>query len=277
LAVNGELSQLICLATYGTNWLRRVDSSAEPPDFAANTTFKYVNSAEFTGVGGRIDTSPAAWLRDIRARSFDRLWLVLPDVAPVRSRWPYLQPHLEVAFANGGHWFALATGKGPTEAWRASWSVIEPRPADDRIWAIRYEGTAAPKLRPQQPAIADARSALDAALAGARAFAQQANLPEWSARFTEAMETDDDRPPYQPDLMDPSFPDEARRLVAKASRSWVFGGMGSWNDVGFKNDEQRAAHANVSSRLFDALMTACVAAVNCPRPDSSPKMGRPWP
>jgi hypothetical protein len=265
--VNGELSQLICLATYGTNWLRTVNGDAEPPDFAANTTFRYVHAMEFTGGRDRAYTDPTVWLRGLRSRGYRRLWLALPDVAPVRNRWPYLQPHLEVAFANGGHWFALATGNGPTEAWRATWSVIEPRPADNRIWAIRYEAKTAPELRPQQPGIADARSALDAALAGARAFAQQANLPEWSAQFTEAMETDDDRPPYQPDLMDPTFPAEARHLVAKASRSWVFGGMGSWNDVGFEDEERRAAHADVSSRLFDALMTACLAAVNCPLPD----------
>lgn len=261
--MNGELSQLICLATYGTAWLRNGASTEPPPILSTNSTFKFVNSTQFTRDGAD-SSDPATWLRSLRSRGVRRLWLAQPDVPPVRSRWPYLQPHLEVAFANGGHWFALATGEAPSEAWHANWSVIEPRPADNRIWQVRYEASDAANLGPQRTDLANARSALDAALTNARAFAQQAELPEWSAEFTEAIEIDDDRPPYEPDLMDPTFPAEARHLIAKASRSWVFGGMGSWNDVGFEDQTQRAAHADVSSRLFDAVMSACLAAVNCP-------------
>ena len=265
--MNGELSQLICLATYGTSWLRRSMDAAEPPDLSANTTFKYVRSAEFSRGGVQTDAGPSAWLSSLRERGCRRLWLAQPEVPRTRGRWPYLEPHLEVAFANGGHWFVLATGVGPAEAWRANWSVIEPRPADDRIWAIRYEGDAAEDAMPHQPALVDARSGLDAVLADARAFANRAELPEWAAEFTEAIETDDDRPPYQPDLMDRAFPEKARRLMAKAARSWVFGGMGSWNDIGFPDEERRAQHAEVSRNLFAAVLQACLAAVNCPFAD----------
>ena len=259
----------MAIASHGSAWLRSPDGAAVP-QLSTNSTFRYVANVEFSSEPRADGVDLVRWLTSLRARGYRRLWLAQPAVPPVRNRWPYLEPHMEVAFANGGHWFALATGGSPTEAWRASWTVIEPRPADNRIWAVRYEGTPATDLAPQQLPLADARSALDATLAGARDFAKEAGLPEWAATLTEALETDNDRPPFQPDLMSPDFPDDSRRLIAKASRAWVFGGMGSWNDLGFESDATRAEHAEVSRLLFATLLQACVAAVNCPLPDRSP-------
>jgi hypothetical protein len=263
VGVNGELGQLVCLATYGTLWLGG-DRSGRPPDLTDNSTFRFVQSAEFDG--GR---DVAAWYDSLLSRGVRRLWLGQPAVPPVRSRWPYLEPYLEVGFANGGHWFLLITGDGPAEAWHATWSVVEPRPADTRIWAVKYTASAATDAAPRQPDLAAARAALDAALSAAREFARRVELPEWAEQFGEAIETEDDRPPYLPDMMAADFPDDARRLIAKASKAWVFGGMGSWNDLGFDNEAKRAEHADVSRLLFVTLLQACVAAVNCPLPDRS--------
>jgi hypothetical protein len=265
--VNGELAQLICLASYGSGWFN--DGGTGPaPDLTGNSTFKYVRSTEFSRAGREAILGTQAWFGELRERGIQRVWLAQPDVLPVRSRWPYLEPHLEVAFANGGHWFLLATGPAPAEVWRASWSVIEPRPADNRIWLVRYAGTLAEEEAPHQLELARAAAALDAALTDAREFARRAGEPDWANQFTDAIETDDDRPSYQPDLMDPAFPGEARRLIAKASRAWVFGGMGSWNDLGFADDAIRAEHADISRLLFATLMQACLAAVNCELPQN---------
>jgi hypothetical protein len=272
--MNGELAQLICLATYGTTWLRlsSVTDPAQPADLIRNTTFKYVRSTEFAPESGATLADPSAWLHDLRARGYWRLWLALPEVVPVRARWPYLEPHLEAGFANGGHWYVLATGSQPTEEWGATWRVIEPRPADDRIWTVTYAGTLADGDTPLQPDLAQAGSALDRALTDARNLARRLDEAEWATQFDEAISATDERPPYQPDLIDPTYPDDARRLIAKASRAWVFGGMGSWNDLGFEDPARRAEHAEVSRLLFATLLQACIAAVNCPLPDQSPKM-----
>jgi hypothetical protein len=267
--MNGELAQIVCLATYGTKWLSN-SADTDPPDLSGNSTFKFVNSMEFTNASGRTVSGPSAWLRDVRSRGYRRLWLAVPEVVPVRARWPYLEPHLEVGFANGGHWYVLATGARQTEEWGATWSVIEPRPSDNRIWKVSYKGTLAGGAAPMQPDVGQANSALDRALTDARDFARRIDGADWAGQFDQAISLTDDRPPYQPDLMDPNFPDAARRLIAKASRAWVFGGMGSWNDLAFHNEAQRAEHAEVSRLLFATLLQACVAAVNCPLPDRSP-------
>jgi hypothetical protein len=268
--MNGELSQLICLASYGTTWLRE-PAAAEPPDLTRNSTFKYVHSTEFARNSDPVLANPSTWLNELSLRGYRRLWLAIPEVVPIRARWPYLEPHLEVGFANGGHWYVLATGSRQTDEWAATWSVIEPRPSDKRIWKVRYAGTLADGAPTLRPDVGQANSALDRALTDARDFARRIGEANWATHFDEAISLTDDRPPYQPDLMDPSFPGTARRLISKASRAWVFGGMGSWNDLGFENEAKRAEHAEVSRLLFATLLQACVAAVNCPLPDRSPR------
>ena len=54
---------------------------------------------------------------------------------------------------------------------------------------------------------------------------------------------------------------EARQLLATASHAWVFGGMGSWNDVALTDDER---YKPVTAELFEAVLEAVVAATNAP-------------
>ena len=58
----------------------------------------------------------------------------------------------------------------------------------------------------------------------------------------------------------------AHRLLAMASSAWAFGGMGSWNDLGFATTEANDEYEAVSRDLYAAIMDAVVAAVNAPLP-----------
>ena len=49
-------------------------------------------------------------------------------------------------------------------------------------------------------------------------------------------------------------------MIAMASRAWVFGGMGSWNDVWVKGDTER--YGRLTRRLYDSVLTALLAGVN---------------
>jgi hypothetical protein len=57
-------------------------------------------------------------------------------------------------------------------------------------------------------------------------------------------------------------PDSAKRLLAEALEAWVFGGMGSWNDVVLTGDTDRAKYDKLTSSLYAAVIDACVAAAN---------------
>jgi hypothetical protein len=53
----------------------------------------------------------------------------------------------------------------------------------------------------------------------------------------------------------------ARSLLKASMRAWVFGGMGSWNDMGFEKSLQ-TEYENVSEGLFAILHEAIEAAVS---------------
>ena len=67
---------------------------------------------------------------------------------------------------------------------------------------------------------------------------------------------------YHSDLAPSSdLPLEARQLLGAAQLAWVFGGMGSWNDLGFEGPDQQDSN-QLSDRLFALLNEAICCAVN---------------
>lgn len=57
------------------------------------------------------------------------------------------------------------------------------------------------------------------------------------------------------------LPLEAIQLLSAAQSSWVFGGMGSWNDLGFEGEDQ-ATYESLSEELYGTVNRAIVAATN---------------
>jgi hypothetical protein len=53
----------------------------------------------------------------------------------------------------------------------------------------------------------------------------------------------------------------AARLLACCQAAWVFGGMGSWNDLGFDGEEDKK-YRDLSDRLFDLVNRSICVAVN---------------
>jgi hypothetical protein len=53
---------------------------------------------------------------------------------------------------------------------------------------------------------------------------------------------------------------ESRVLIKMAGRAWVFGGMGSWNDLGFNDPVARTRYETVSENPYRSVLTAIVAA-----------------
>jgi hypothetical protein len=47
-----------------------------------------------------------------------------------------------------------------------------------------------------------------------------------------------------------------------ASQAWVFGGMGSWNDLGFPDAADNDRYRAVTAGLYDAVLGAIAAAAN---------------
>jgi hypothetical protein len=164
-------------------------------------------------------------------------------------------------FANAGRWGVAATGRQQPEMWRASWAVGDRSASEHRIWSVHYQGAYLDQVVPQRPGSRCAQERLAEALEAAREFAARQNLGTWPGWFERALASGRDIP-YHPDMLPPAYTSEAHHLAAMAAQAWVFGGMGSWNDLGFKDRAVEAEYEEVSMKLYAAVLLALLASVN---------------
>jgi hypothetical protein len=268
--VNPELAQLIALAAHGTAWLRSSVQSLPPELDAKNSAFKNVRVRFELRSAVHTDpltaTTVAEWLQQLRARDVDRIML-----APVGANEPDgedqpLAPHLTVAFAGGTQWRFLVTSALSVELWTARWrnrrSVLE-----GTYWSeALFESSAhSERVAPRYLDVVAATSRLNASLREAADFARTRDLKPWAEQFEHALKRGTETKPTLPsyrDALPVDHPGSAKRLLAQALEAWVFGGMGSWNDVLITGDTDRAKYDKLTSSLYAAVIDACAAAAN---------------
>ena len=258
-SVNGELAQYFALAAHGSAWLHGAKTTSMSAELErSNSTFQFVGAVNFAGVGG-----VSGWLAGLSAQGVERIWLAVPDLRSAGEDG--LALHQRAAFAGGLAAGLLTTGASGNDLWRASWEAGDRDAPDRRIWKVDYHRVRV-AVGPQHPQVDDAAATLDAALAHAEEFASRAELEPWGAIFARARRQWSDpaaKAPYHQDLFpDHCYSQASRRLASMAQAAWVFGGMGSWNDLGFPESKIHSQYEQVSRDLFAAVMLACVASAN---------------
>lgn len=232
--MNGEIAQLVALVAHGNAFL--ADGAGPAPElFPAHTTFRFVADLHFSD----IEASTAGWFARLRDRGARRLWLIGPT---------------------------KIAAEGRREVWVPVWRVKDAHAPDQRVWSVTYRRTWSLRRPAPGTPVVDAARGLERALVAAEDFARtDSYLTMFADSFVEARDSlaaFDPEIPYHPDLVPPSWDVRARQLLAAAARAWVFGGMGSWNDVYFEYDSTGKTYAAVSDELYSALTTAIAAAAN---------------
>ena len=122
--------------------------------------------------------------------------------------------------------------------------------------------------------IREATQTLREVLTVARAFAaiNLAGFVDFFDHALAAIDGQEPAPSFYDDLLPTSYPPSAQLLIAACAHAWVFGGMGSWNDVGFSDEALNRQHSDLSRRLWQAVTSAVVAAVNVDLEGQSPGM-----
>jgi hypothetical protein len=264
--MNGEIAQLAALAAHAKVALA-LGLDAEPLTMAGSS-FRFVHAVRFEEKHGILGfarmkvvaESPQSWcthLRDTGVRSVAlQVWSgsgTLPD-------------HVASAFAGGGNWGIETTRGRSTSVWTARWSPDRRDDPERRIWSIVYRAFAIPSPSMTGESVDAACARLHEALDDAERFAREANLSDWASGFADAalrLSTEPATYSYHPDMLPRvGYGIAARQLLAAAERGWVFGGMGSWNDLGFSGPEQTARYEAVTKALYRAVTAAIAAAVN---------------
>ena len=135
-----------------------------------------------------------------------------------------------------------------------------------KSWRINYHIVACDELPPVGNVDVDqASDELRRQLAAARAFVTAHGEPhyagwgEWLDRASAILEASNYRCELLPLC---GYSVAAHRLLAAATASWVFGGMGSWNDMNFPDKAIQHQYQTLTNTFYDAVESGCLAAAN---------------
>lgn len=267
--MNGPIAQAVALTCHGNAALR----ASSPSDFfAGNSTCQFCDAVTFVRLGkswlGKakeelVAEAPARWFERLRGEKTRGLRLVRETGSgPLSDR-------TSAGFVGGGgDWFIETVGAdAKSRFWIARWKVWNQAAPDRRIWRVTY-GLVAERTTETRAlaSLEQVMSEMLGALHDIEAFARQHDCGYFADCFAKAIESlmasDNPKQGYHRDLA-PSglLSDQAARALDACQSAWVFGGMGSWNDLGFDGEDQRL-YDRVSERLFKAVNAAIAAATN---------------
>jgi hypothetical protein len=261
--MNGELAQIISLVAHGNSFLRGGDI-----DLSANSTFQYVSSVRFARYKSNQDTygvevadSVSAWFAFLRSIKATHLW----NIAFAWQRQD-IPEHVAVAFSGGVPTAIQADLPSGFELWYPQWKTGGH---DQKPWLVEYRSLIFPNSHalPVQK-LSMVKNRLKQAVSQAEKFSKRpdVNANNWATWFTKSLEMLDSpnpRAPFHPDMLpDSGFSLDARQVLASAVQSYVFGGMGSWNDMGFEKPEIHKEYERITKELYEAIKIAIVMSSN---------------
>lgn len=266
-ALNGELVQVIALVSYG-NWYLTYGHDRPVPDLLnTNSTFQYVSSVYFAHYkdkhqtqGETVAADLTEWFRLLRSIGVSRLWNIA--FAWNDSERPEYQ---QAGFAGAVPRAIQADLPAGYEPWYPQWRT---EGSDTRPWVVEYRGLTFPHSH-ALPLIdlKDLKIRLQSAIQQAISFARKSHSPlqdgsEWLEGALQLLDASIPLPPFHRDML----PEEgysllARQLLATATQAYVFGGMGSWNDIGFEGSLQRE-YEKVSADLYEVIKVTTIMVPN---------------
>ena len=173
----------------------------------------------------------------------------------------------DASLVNGVVMTVAGLAEDHTAIWQSRMYVLNQQAKDDRIWQNDFSAEDRKKMTVPIANLSAARSALEGLLQEAIELCQRHEVEFWNNTFTNALATlaaPAPEPKYYLDSL-AAMPDnlEARQLITAAYDSFVFGGMGSWNDLYF--DDDQLLYEDLTNRMFAAVKDALVAATNTSR------------
>lgn len=275
--MNGELAQCVVLVAYGNACLHSAQRKAIEEGLARRNLFPFVRTIRFGDVSSRQPEEAALmWFRTLRRRGAERLWLL--DDEEEEETTDGLSRRVLEGFSNANPRGIQVDYPSHKELWLPHWRFERGR------WVVRYERTVwqAPKAQTAL-SVQQALDGLKKRLCAARRFAREVKEHFWEKAFKSALEALQDPHllqvasdgEYELLLPDWGYSECAHRLLQGAGHADVFGGMGSWNDIGFSDQKRQATYERVSEHLYQAVCEAVVVAANafCPYalPDAWPR------
>ena len=268
--MQGSIAQIVALVLFGNQYL----SGTPVTDFwPSASVFQFDATVHFVVLSGQtsprtetvIAPDPMAWFDWLKAEKIAglRLHFVPKSKTPKEDR-------AQAGFAGGGgRWLIEAIRDTQTsDFWEARWRLGDRAAADRKIWIVTYGRIAEGDRRRSEvdPPLAKLKDDFEQVLGEIAEFADQHDKANFAVSFRRGQALLYDQHPlaegYHGDFVRSSrLSLEGAQLLGAAVAAWVFGGMGSWNDMSFEGEDQKR-YDNLSDSLFVLLTRAITASAN---------------
>ena len=271
--MQGTIAQIVALTAHGNAILQK-RSAAEGSLQTKNSTFRFCEWVKFTDAPSVASThKELAYAPDVKGW-FERLHS--EGVCAIRMSYGSSQGNsmgvpdraLVGFVGGGGKWRIQTCHRDGTDAWDPHWHVGDKDRADKKIWRVSYARVSQSNETGwnQGEDLAHLKNELRQVLLDIAQLSREQQLDSFTGCFESAITRLDSETPlnglFHDDLAPANFLAlDAYQLLGSAEAAWVFGGMGSWNDVYFQK-MQKARYDDLSERLYRLLNRAIVAAAN---------------
>jgi len=267
--MTGTVAQLVALTSHGNAFLRGRPTNLF---FPQNSTFQFCNTVEFLQLNPDkvgfteelLADSPPKWLDFLKSKNCARLKL-----SHLTTSNPQAPDHKLAAFiGGGGRWLIESVYKIDADFWEARWQANKPTDPNKQIWRVSY-GAVARNTKRTADSIQNLtfiKRQLAEILKCICDFARKHQLDNFAACFQGGLNCLADNhaleKTYHKDLVPAGwYSTEAEQILAAVSTAWVFGGMGSWNDLGFDGEDNKL-YEDLSAQLYSKISQSIEAAVN---------------
>ena len=261
--MNGELAQIVSLVAHGNLYLH-----GGKADLSANSTFQYVSAVKFARYKSTQDTrglevadSVSDWFAFLLSIKASHLW----NIAFAWDRQD-IPEHIAIALAGGVPMAIQADLPSGFELWYPQWKAGGQ---EKKLWFVEYRSLMFPNSQALPiPELGVVKNQLRQAVSQAERFSKRSDVnanywADWFSKSLELLDSSNPKAPFHPDMLpDSGFSLAARQILASVAQSYVFGGMGSWNDMGFEIPEVQKEYERITKELYEAVKFAITMASN---------------
>lgn len=265
--MQGPIAQVIALTIYGNSIVQGYDADIDE-FFPSNSTFMFCEYVRFVDIKSNSETiyaeNPVAWFKKLKEEGVFAFRLTY---GPSGNR--DISDRMSVGFiGGGGRWLIETIGPDGSDFWEARWKVGNQNHPEKLIWHVTYTRTASREKTIIHEGVENSRikNELSDTLVEISRFAREHHLNDFANAFDTGYAALHAETPYtdlyHKDIAPEDFLDpEASQLLAASQAAWVFGGMGSWNDMGFDGEDQNE-YERLSDKLYQLLNESCLIAAN---------------
>ncbi|AYD47785.1 hypothetical protein [Arachidicoccus soli] len=266
------VSQIISLVGYGNDYLY---NGTLPVDFyPEHPAFQFCKKVDFIDLKG--NATPLSSQNETVAEN-PLEWMIYLKYKGCKNLRLYFQYSGDENFPDyksagmvggGGYWRIEANYGSNCDIWASRWEVNSKDDSGKNIWSVTYGLLA----KDQQPTnlhcdLSIIKNVTKKRLSAISNFAAKQQLKNWHQIFENALAVLENPESADSDFLHLMIPKEkysllARQIMFTAYAAWVFGGIGSWNDLFFKDGNTQDCYEQLSYNLYDNICVNIIASLN---------------